>query len=136
MEASIADHIGDFFERLGEGIEELGEQLELAAARIRHEPAVRDDREIRLKKLDSLDRTRIYVADESAQAPTIKGISLPGLGRLTAAITVRAPDEAKPGDNLRFDVMQRQQGRIVGGSTYIVSVFDASNVSQPRLEQE
>ncbi len=129
IEATVADHAGGFLERLGEAIEELGEQLELTAARIRHEPAVRDERELRLKRLDSLDRTHIYVADAKAHTPTISGVRLPALGRLTAAITVRAPDGAKPGDQFRFDVLQRRQGRIVGGSTYVVSVFDASPAS-------
>ncbi|MEY2417059.1 MAG: hypothetical protein QOH53_2393, partial [Ilumatobacteraceae bacterium] len=54
------------------------------------------------------------------------GIRLPAGARITAAITVRAPDGAKPGDDFRFDVLQRRNGEIVGGSTYAVAVFDKS----------
>ncbi len=125
-EAEVAEHAGAFVERLGEAIEELGEQLELVAARIRHEPAVRDEREVQLKKLSSLDRTRIFVADAKAERPTISGVRLAQGRRLTAAITVCAPDGAKPGDHFRFDVLQRRGTRIIGGSTYVVSVFDAT----------
>jgi hypothetical protein len=126
VEAWIADHVGGFLHRVGEAFEELGERIELTAAHLEHAPAVRDEREIRLKKLGSLDRTVIYVADASAQTPKISGIRVGALGHLTAAMTVRVPDGAKPGDQSRFDVLQRRNGKIVGGSTYVVSVFDAS----------
>ncbi|MDB5354914.1 MAG: hypothetical protein JWN24_1367 [Phycisphaerales bacterium] len=126
MEAMVIDHTGGFLKRLREAIEELGEKLELTRERIRHEPAMRDEREIKLRKLITLDRTRLYVADAKAASPTISGVRLPAHGRMTAAITVRAPDGAKPGERFRFDVLQRQKGRIVGGSTYVLTVFDAS----------
>jgi hypothetical protein len=35
-----------------------------------------------------------------------------------------APDKARPGDEFRLDVLQRQKGQIVGGSTYVLAVFD------------
>jgi hypothetical protein len=37
---------------------------------------------------------------------------------------VRAPDGAKPGDQFRFDVLQRRQGTVAGGSTYALAVFE------------
>ncbi len=124
LATEIADHVGGFLGRLGEAAEELGERLELAAAIIKGEPEVRDERKLQLRRLESLDRSRIYVADSKGHTPTISGVRLPALHRITAAITIRAPDYAKPGDQFRFEVLQRQRGLIVGGSTYVISVFD------------
>jgi hypothetical protein len=120
----IATQAASFLERLGEAIEGLGERLELAAKRILSEPAIRDEREVRLRKLEGIDRSIAYVADGNAATPAISGIRIPGGGHITAAITMSAPDKARPGDEFRFDVLQRQKGRIVGGSTYVLAVFD------------
>jgi hypothetical protein len=119
-----AEHAGHFLGRLGEAIEELGERIELTAKRILREPAVRDEREVKLRKLKGLDRSVVYVADPSSATPTISGIRLPAGGHITAAITVRAPEGAKPGDLFRFDVLQRRKGKVVGGSTYALAVYD------------
>ena len=119
----IAEHAASMIERLGEAVEELGEQIELAAKRILHEPAVRDEREVKLRKLEGIDRSILYVADDKAVTPTISGIRIAGGAHITAAITVRAPDGAKPGDQFRFDVIQRRKGKVVGGSTYVLAVF-------------
>jgi hypothetical protein len=123
-EMDLADHVGGFLERLGEAVEELGEEIELAAARLRGLPAVRDDREILLKKLGRLDRTRVYVADDDAEILSLTGLALPSGGHATAAITFRVPPTARPGDEFEFDVIQRRGKRVVGGSTYVVAVFD------------
>jgi hypothetical protein len=119
----IAGHAASMLQKLGEAVENLGGQIELAAKRLLHEPAVRDDREVKLRKLEEIDRSTLYVADDKAMTPTISGIRIAGGARITAAITVRAPDGAKPGDQFRFDVVQRQKGKVVGGSTYVLGVF-------------
>ena len=120
------EHAASLLERLGEAVEELGEQIELAAKRILREPAIRDEREVKLRKLEGIDRSIVYVADQKAATPTISGIRIPGGGHITAAIAMRAPDGAKPGDQFRFDVLQRRKGKIVGGSTYALAVFERS----------
>jgi hypothetical protein len=120
----IAEHAASLLERFGEAVEELGEKIELAAKRLVHEPAVRDEREVKLRKLEGIDRSVVYVADQHAATPTISGIHIAGGAHITAAIAVRAPDDAKPGDQFRFDVLQRRKGKIVGGSTYVLAVFE------------
>ena len=120
----IAEHAASTLEWLGEAVEELGERIELAAKRLLHQPAVRDEREANLRKLEEIDRSTVYLADPAATTPTISGIRMPGGARITAVIAVRAPDDAMPGDQFRFDVIQRRKGEIVGGSTYALAVFD------------
>jgi hypothetical protein len=120
----FAEHASSFIQRLGEAVETLGEQIERAGRQISGDIYIRDEREVRLRMLEGIDRSVVYVADETALTPTISGIRLPATGRLTAVITVRAPDGAKPGDQFRFDVLQRRQGVVVGGSTYTLVVFE------------
>ena len=40
----------------------------------------------------------------------------------SAVLILKAPDTAKPGDKFAFNVLQRQAGKIVGGSAYVVAV--------------
>lgn len=124
LPTEVAGYASSLLERLGEAVEELGEQLELSAKRLRHDPAVRDEREVKLRKLKGIDRSLVYVADNTSATPTISGIRIPAGGVITAAITVRAPDGAKPGDVFRFDVLQKRNGTIVGGSTYALAVYE------------
>jgi hypothetical protein len=120
----IAEYAGSFLQRLGEAVETLGEEIEQAGRRIAGDLDVQDEREVTLRKLEGIDRSVVYVADSAAATPTISGILLPAGGHITAAITVRAPDGAKPGDQFRFDVLQRRQGTVAGGSTYALAVFE------------
>ncbi|MEP7384448.1 MAG: hypothetical protein ABI910_22435, partial [Gemmatimonadota bacterium] len=125
-ETEIGQYLGSFLGRLGEAVEEIGEQMELAAAHFLRQPAVRDDREIRLKRLDALDRTRVFVADEKTPVLRLHGVHLAAGGFITAAITFGMPPGAKPGDEFEFDVMQQHGRQVVGGSTYVVAVTDAT----------
>lgn len=120
----LSEHVGSFLKQLGEAVENFGERIELAAKRIQHEPVLRDDREIKLRKLEGIDRSVVYVADSSSVTPTISGIRLPSGDHITAAIMLRAPEGAVPGDTFRFDVLQRRSGQVVGGSTYALAVFE------------
>lgn len=120
----IAEQAGSFLQRLGEAVESLGEQIERAGLRIARDLDLPDDREIALRRLEGIDRSVFYVADEEAATPRISGIRLPAGGHITAAITVLVPDGAKPGDQFRFDVLQRREGHVVGGSTYVLAVFE------------
>src|SRR5262249_18912677 len=81
----IAEHAASLLERLGEAVEELGEQIELAAKRLLREPAVRDEREAKVRKLEGIDRSVVYVADRNAATPTISGIRIAGGAHITPA---------------------------------------------------
>ena len=120
----VVEHVGLFLQRLGEAIETLGDGIEQAGRRIAGDLGIQDEREMRLRKLEGIDRTVVYVADPAAVTPTISGIRLPAGGHITAAITVRAPDGAKPGDQFRFDIQQRRRGKVAGGSTYVLAVYE------------
>jgi hypothetical protein len=120
----VAEHVASFLQRLGEAVETLGEEIEQAGRRIAGDLDVQDEREVTLRKLEGIDRSVVYVADAAAATPTISGIRLPADGHITAAITVGAPDGAKPGDQFRFDVLQRRRGQVAGGSTYALAVFE------------
>src|SRR5258705_8830947 len=120
----VAEHAASLLGRLGEAVEELGEKIELTARRMRHEPAVRDEREIKLGTLEGIDRSAVYVADQQVAAPAISGIRLARGAHIPPAIAVHARDGSKPGDQFRFDVLQRRKGKVVGGSTYVLSVFE------------
>lgn len=80
-------------------------------------------REDRLRfRLDQLHLDHVFVAEPAKDISTISRVALDKDAALTAAITVAVPAEAKPGDQYRLDVIQRQDGRIVGGSTYVIAV--------------
>jgi hypothetical protein len=79
-------------------------------------------RERRARKVTALDRTHVYVVDRGARAGTVSNVHLAPGARVTAAITVQAPDDAQPGDRYRLDVLQRSGGHVVGGSSYVLVV--------------
>jgi hypothetical protein len=51
-----------------------------------------------------------------------EGVPIPGRGFVTAVVNLRAPDEARPGDHYRFNIVQRRAGALVGGSTYVYTI--------------
>ena len=126
LETAIRTHLGHWLERVGELVEHLGEALEQKAARLEQEVIPLDIRDVKVRKLGNLDRTRVYIADHSP-TPTIAHVPIPAGGYITAAVTVQAPANAKPGDRFRFEVMQKRDGEIVGGSTYVFVVIPESS---------
>ena len=84
-------------------------------------PLSRDDVR-RLRKIATLDRSRVYVAASSSM-PTLTGITIEPGHAISAALIIEAPADAKPGDRFRFDVLQARGERILGGSTYFVAVM-------------
>ena len=111
--------LGEWLERLGNELSNLGDAIEGDVVEV-----VVRRREIRRKKLDALDRTRVFVADDTTSAPTISGVPIPANGRITLALTLHAPADAKVGDKFRFDVLQKDAtGKLLGGSTYVVAVI-------------
>jgi len=125
IEDDVRHTLSRWIARVGEVLEEAGEWLERAAG---EEDRDRDDDdEAKLpkrivRKLARLDRSRVLVADTNIGIATVKEVRIPAHGMITTAITVRAPSDAKPGDSFRLHAMQRQHGRIVGGSTYIIAI--------------
>lgn len=112
----LKSHVGRWLERTGEFVEHLGEELEGQDA------SDGDDETYARRELHDLDRERIYRADTATAAPTISGVPIPAHGFVTAVVHLRAPEDAKPGDHYRFNILQRARGRIVGGSTYVYTI--------------
>jgi hypothetical protein len=82
----------------------------------------------------------VYVAGDEPES-AMSGIRIPYGERVTAAINVQAPADARPGDRFRFDVLQRMDGTVVGGSTYVLAAgrVDRSGVdyeAEATLERE
>jgi hypothetical protein len=66
----------------------------------------------------NLDTTRLYALDKDAKGGgSISGIKIPKAG-LRAAVLLTAPANNKAFDT--FSVVQEEDGKIVGGSTYVV----------------
>jgi hypothetical protein len=130
--AGFRARLGEWIEELGELVEELGERIEqLGEAIEEDELEVEDERPDRrsaphraAKRIAQLDRERTLVADK-AETATLKGVEIEPGAPITAAITVEAPSTAAPGDSFRFDVLQRSNGAILGGSTYVIAVTKA-----------
>jgi len=117
LASATAHVIGEWLARIGTEIVAPGDPMEDNATEI-----VLERRELRRRKLSTLDRTRVYIADDKFAAPTIAGVRIPAGGHITAAFTIRAPADAVPG-RYRLDVLQRgPSNKIVGGSTYVVAI--------------
>lgn len=121
LEARLREHLVSFLERLGEGVELIGEGIEQTAAAIGEYSLASDVRELKRRKVMTLDRTRVFVA--AAGTAVIPGVKIEPLQYITVAVTVKAPDSAKPGDRFRFDILQRSGDHIVGGSSYVMAVI-------------
>jgi hypothetical protein len=121
LETRLREHLGEFLECLGERVEHVGEEIEELGAEIAKEPFAESDiTEEKRRRVARLDRSRIFVAGPGT--PTIQGITLPANSFITAAVTVRAPASAKPGDRFRFDIVRRKGPQILGGSSYVFVV--------------
>jgi hypothetical protein len=112
---------------LGEALEEIGEWLERAAGE--QDDDEPDDergpgRTRRLRRLRSLDRKQIYRAERGSLTPSVERVAIEPGAAIAAAVMVHAPLDARPGDRYRLDVLQKLDGRIMGGSTYILVVPD------------
>jgi hypothetical protein len=110
--------LGRFLERVGEAIEDLGEDLERPGS---SEPRERQRSRGR-SRLARLDRSRSFVAEIGAVRPTVSGVPLAAGEALTCAVTIKVPPDATAGDGYRLDVLQMNGQQLVGGSTYIVAV--------------
>jgi hypothetical protein len=108
LEDSLQKAVGESIEGLERGLKAGQSENEL--------------RRWRLGKLESLDRSRLLVANGLSSKPTIRGIKIPRRGMYSFGLTIQVPAAAVPGDRYRLDVLQRQAGRLIGGSTYIIVV--------------
>jgi hypothetical protein len=64
-----------------------------------------------------LDLTRLYVLDKETKGGGISGVKIPKAG-LRAAVLLTAPNKANAYDT--FSVVQEEDGKVVGGSTYVI----------------
>jgi hypothetical protein len=120
LDVAIRDHLAAFFTRLGGRLERIGEHLEEDAAVLGGYPTTHETHEQRRRRIETLDRTKVFIA--RAGAPAFRNVEIEPGRPITAAVTVRPPPQARPGDRFRFDIVQRHHGRIAGGSSYIVAV--------------
>jgi hypothetical protein len=110
--------LGEVEEHLGAWTKEVRERLEHRAGLLGGDSQI--------EQLSMLDPGRILVADPGGKA-ALHGLTIPGGEAIWTAITLRAPEDARPGDSFRFDVIQRAGRRIVGGSTYLLGVREAQD---------
>ncbi len=121
IESWLREHLGSFLERFGERLEQVGEATEQLGTTLAGEPSLADEVEAaRRRRVAKLDCSRVFVAGAGTAA--VEGVHLPAGGSLAAAVTVQAPPTARPGDKFRFDILQKSDGRIVGGSSYVFAV--------------
>ncbi len=126
IETWLRDHLGSFLERFGERLEQVGEAIEQLGATLAGEPSLADEVEAeRRRRVAKLDRSRVFVAGGGTAA--VEGVHLPAGGSLAAAVTVQAPPTARPGDQFRFDILQKSDGRVLGGSSYVFAVVRRRN---------
>ncbi|WP_259384421.1 hypothetical protein [Bacillus thuringiensis] len=123
LETTVRTHFGIWLHRVGELIETFGEQLEQIGATLERTIIPSDIQESKIRKLATLDRSRVYIADSSS-TPTLSGVRIPAGGKLTAALTLQVPKDAKLGDRFHFDVIQRSNDNIIGGSSYMIVVTE------------
>ncbi len=69
-------------------------------------------------EVEKLDLTRLYTLDKEAkEGGSVSGIKIPKDG-LRVAVLLTTPTKANTFDT--FSVVQEEDGKIVGGSTYVV----------------
>ncbi|MDX6671463.1 MAG: hypothetical protein QOI91_1826 [Solirubrobacteraceae bacterium] len=102
----IQEHVEAWHEELRERLER---RVELLGA------------DSQVKQLSALDLRRPLVAEPKGKA-ALRGLTIPPGEAIWTAITLQAPEDARPGDSFSFNVIQRAGRRIVGGSTYMVGV--------------
>jgi hypothetical protein len=120
----VHERLGEWLERVGEAIENVGEALEREPLELEDE--LEDGQPIQrtMRKLASLDHSRVLVSPGGAEPATINGLELEAMSSFTGAVTLQAPADAEPGDRFRLDVIQRRGEEIVGGSTYVIAVYE------------
>jgi hypothetical protein len=90
--------------------------------KLRLRPDSRTARRVRrVRRLARLDRGVLF-ACEKQRLCAVEGVALAPGASVTAVLAVSAPAKARIGDRFTFDVMQRRDGRIVGGSTYVLAL--------------
>lgn len=112
--------IGDWIEDIGEFLEKFGRRLEGLSPELRDRVA--KQHEHRREKIGQLDHRHVLLADASPSAAIVSGIQIPPRSAVLGAFSIQPPTGAKKNDRYRLDVIQRHNGRIVGGSSYIIAM--------------
>lgn len=121
LDKNYRKHIGMWLGKLGELFEEFGEKIEQKGAMLTGEILFDDIKEMRFKKLKSID-TSIHYVSGNAKENRIDNVIIPAGECLTAVVTIQANKNIKPGTDQRLDVLQKRGNKLLGGSTYIIVV--------------
>lgn len=92
-------------------------KLEGFAVRKATDQMVKSLKELLPDEAGKLDLTRLYALGKEGKGGSISGIKVPTTG-LRAAVLLTAPNKDKAFDT--FSVVQEEEGKIVGGSTYVI----------------
>jgi hypothetical protein len=125
--ADVADVVRQAFGRLlhvaGEAVEEGGRAIERLGDFLEGRWIPDDRCERHRHRIVGLDRARMFRAGP-VPAPMVTGLDIPAGGRLPVGLMLALPADARPGDRFHFDVIQRRDGKVVGGGTYVVAVVE------------
>lgn len=77
----------------------------------------------KLERLAKLDRERVLLAEDQ-KTPTLRGLRLEAGEMVPMAMTLCAPSKARPGERFMIDVVERQGGQVLGGSTFVLAVYE------------
>lgn len=88
------EFVGDWYVKPGDRLADVSDELE-----------------------EILDRNLLYEFD-GAKVSELRGVHMPAKSKLQVVFTVRGSKNVEYGQHQRFTVMQRQDGRIIGGSTF------------------
>ena len=102
------EHLEEWIERKARATEELRE----SHPNLWHEG---------MERLRAFAKSPVLVAE--APSPRLP-MTLAPHARATLALTLKAPATARPGDGFRLDILQRDAGRVVGGSTFVIAVIE------------
>jgi hypothetical protein len=113
--------VGDWIEDLGEFLENVGQRIEGHPADVRQR--ISQQHEHRRQKLERLDHSHILLAEAGPESAKIAGVQIPPRSGVLGAFALRSPSGAKKGDRYRLDVIQRRQGKVLGGSSYVIAII-------------
>jgi hypothetical protein len=108
--------VGTWLERVGEAIVRLGEDVENEWQESPKHPSRH------MRKLATLDRSRIFVAKGTSKTAVLQNVRIAPGAKFTLGLTIQVPAGAVQGDRYRLDAIQRQNGKILGGSSYVIAV--------------
>lgn len=77
----------------------------------------------RVERLRRLDPQRVLHTVGPGDARAVRRIPLDPGSAMPVGLLLRVPDYAQPGEKYRVHVMQTHEGRVLGGSTYVLATY-------------